>query len=250
MNEHAPVPADPQTAPGGGLASAFASDLTLLARFHDRELDSATLETLASLPVAQWLSLRLQGPLFEEASRLIETALGGISDCANRAVLDELAAEYAAIYLTHAYRASPVESVWRDDELLERQAAMFAVRDWYRHFGVTVPDWRKRSDDHIAHELEFAGRLLEAGASAGQFGDAARFLRDHPLVWVPEFCTRVSQRCRLKLYAGFALLTLAYIHGLADFLGQASGLDMTPPPLRLSAVAPLGRSTPTCADPP
>lgn len=53
--------------------------------------------------------------------------------------VDELAADYAAIYLTHALRASPHESVWRDDDHLMLQGPTFAVRAFYRRHGVQVP---------------------------------------------------------------------------------------------------------------
>ena len=234
-----------------GVGSALAADLELLARFHDRELDADTLKTLATEPVVHWFNLRLRGSVFDEACRLISGALESISDASNRGILDEHAAEFAAIYLTHAYRAAPTESVWRDEEGLERQAAMFATRDWYQHFGVKVPNWRMRSDDHIVHELEFLSLLLKTSNEKQDFVQPARFLRDHPLVWIPEFCRRVVQRCKLPLYAGFALLTVAYIEQLAEFLGLMSGLDMTAPPLQLPPVVGTnGVKGATCGDPP
>jgi len=251
MSEPAPQTADATIECDQALATALGRDLRLIARFHDRELDSATLDTLASLPVAQWFTLRLRGEVCVEACRLVSDALNGIADHTDRAMLDDYAAEYAAIYLTHSYRAAPTESVWRDEDGLERQGAMFATRKWYGHYGVVVPDWRLRSDDHIVHELEFLALLFESATDNARLTEAARFLRDHPLVWVPEFCKRVSRRCRLQLYAGFALLTLTYIEELAKFLHAVTGLEMTPPALRLSAMAPVPvPGTPTCADPP
>lgn len=235
----------------GNVGEALAADVKLLARLHDRELDAETLNAFKAKPVTRWFNLRLSGSAFEEACRLISSALEGIGDVSDRVILDEHAAEYAAIYLTHAYRAAPTESVWRDEEGLERQAAMFATRDWYEHFGVKVPNWRARSDDHIVHELEFLSLLLESSNDKQGFVQPARFLRDHPLVWVPEFCGRVVQRCKLPLYAGFALLTAAYIEHLAEFLGALSELDMTPPSLQLPPVmGTKGANGPTCGDPP
>jgi|GEM_PF-420737 len=234
-----------------GVGKALAADLKLLARLHDRELDAETLNAFKAEPVARWFNLRLHGPAFDEACRLISGALESMSDASDSAILHEHAAEYAAIYLTHAYRAAPTESVWRDEEGLERQAAMFATRDWYEHFGVKVPNWRTRSDDHIVHEIEFLSLLLETSNDKQILVQSARFLRDHPLVWIPEFCRRVVQRCKLPLYAGFALLTVTYIEHLAEFLGLLSGLDMTPPPLQLAPLAEAkGVKGATCGDPP
>src|SRR5262245_7571551 len=113
-----------------GVGQALAADIKLLARLHDRELDAETLNAFKAEPVMRWFNLRLRGPAYHEAYQLISGALESVSDTSDRAILDEYAAEYAAIYLTHAYRAAPTESVWRDEEGLERQAAMFATRDW------------------------------------------------------------------------------------------------------------------------
>lgn len=118
---------------------------------------------------------------------------------------DELAADYAAIYLTHALRASPHESVWRDDDHLMLQGPTFAVRDFYRRHGVQVPDWRARADDHLVHELEFTALLLERGDAR----EAARFLKTHLLAWLPDFAARVAQRAATPFYAALAGLTLA-----------------------------------------
>lgn len=251
MNEAQLRTADGAMSDDAGVGKPLAVDLKLLARLHDRELNTETLNALKTQPVAHWFNLRLRGPIFDEACRLISGALEGIADASDREILDEHAAEYAAIYLIHSYCAAPTESVWRDEEGLERQAAMFATRDWYQHFGVKVSNWRMRSDDHIVHELEFLSLLLETSTDEQGFAQSARFLRDHPLVWIPEFVRRVVQRCRLPLYAGFALLTVAYIEHLAELLGLLSGLDMTPPPLQLSSLAGAnGGKGPICSDPP
>jgi len=118
---------------------------------------------------------------------------------------DDLAVDFAAIYLTHALRASPHESVWRDEDHLMLQEPTFAVRAFYRRHGVQVADWRQRPDDHLATELEFIALLLERG----ELKEAARFLRAHLLVWLPSFAARVSQRAATPFYAALAGLTLA-----------------------------------------
>lgn len=234
------------------VGAALASDLGLLARLHDRELDEEILDIIKEIPVREWFSLNLEGPEAEEAFRLIEKSLAEIPDLSEPGAVDELAAEYAAIYLTHAYRSAPTESVWRDEEGLERQAAMFRVRSWYEHYGIRVPNWRVRSDDHIVHEIEFLAFLCEVGKDADNMAQPARFLREHPLVWIPEFCRRVVQRCQLPLYAGIALLTLAYLQRLAEFLGKLTGEDMTAAPMELphGATGVNGSKMPTCGDPP
>lgn len=230
-------------------ATAIAEDLEVLARLHDREVDAELIGTLRGRPVGQWFMLRLGDPAFDEAARLIELGLAELPDPPDAAALDDLAAEYAAIYLTHAYRVSPCESVWRDEDNLERQEAMFKVRAWYRRAGLTVPDWRRRSEDHLVSELDFLARLMRGAVDAGTAKMAAAFMREHLLVWIPDFAARVVARCRSPFYAGVALLTAAYLGELATVLGHVLGEDMTAVPAK--AEVPAGsRPVPTCGDPP
>ena len=55
--------------------------------------------------------------------RSMRAAVAELDDDA--ATLDELAADFAAIYLNNAYGASPYESVWLHDEHLACQQPMF-----------------------------------------------------------------------------------------------------------------------------
>jgi TorA maturation chaperone TorD len=120
---------------------------------------------------------------------------------------DDLAADYAGIYLTHAMRAAPYESVWRDEDQLMMQAPTFAVREFYTRHGVVVQNWRHQPDDHLSHELRFVALLLERGERR----EAARFLRTHLLVWLPMFTEKVAQRAETRFYADLATLTLACV---------------------------------------
>lgn len=239
-----PSPADVMRA-----GAALADDLMLLARLADREVDADVIEALRSAPVAAWFSLKLDGVEFDEAASLFAQAFAEMPEPVDTGALDELAAEFAAIYLTHHYRASPNESVWRDDEGLERQQAMFAVRAWYQRHGVSAPDWRRRADDHLVHELEFLASLIRDAGTTGALDAAARFLREHPLVWVRAFARTVVMRCRLSFYAGVGLLTAIYLDHLAQVLGETLGCDMTPAPIEGQVGAPSQGATLTCADP-
>lgn len=231
-----------------GMRAAFADDFALLARFHDREPDAELIEMLRGVPVEEWFALRLEGADFDEARRLMSQALANLPQPLDAAALDDLAAEYAAIYLTYGYRASPAESVWVDDDGLEHQAPMFAVREWYRRFGLEAPNWRKRSDDHLVYQLqalEFALRDLDNPQSLPMM---AAFLREHPLVWVPDFVSCVVSRCRHEFFAGLTLLTGVYLMRFAKLLGALLDQDMTPRAIVKDQNC--GVQGPTCADPP
>lgn len=226
--------------------AALADDIRLLIRLSDREIDADLVTRLRAVAPADWFGLQLEHMEGEAIGGMIARGLADLSDPPTQDELDDLAAEFAAIYLSYSYHAAPTESVWRNEENLERQEAMFLVRSWYAHHGVRVPDWRIRSDDHLVNELQFLALLIETAPGREGLAEAARFLRDHLLVWVPDFGRRVAQRCRKEFYAGCCLLTGAYLRRLAAFLGDLSGLDMTPPELLLHGEA--APAVPSCGD--
>lgn len=203
---------------------ALAADLQLLAQLHEREPDAALLEELGCGPIAELLALALEGEAARAGCALLERALVELPRPITRAVLDELAAEYAAIYLVHAYRAAPSESPWLDKDKIERQEPMFEVRSWYRHYGLAVTDWQQRPDDHLVHELRFLAHLLGLHDHPAALADAARFMDAHPLRWVPDFARRVAQRCANPFFAGVALLTTGYLDELRALLVELAGV--------------------------
>jgi TorA maturation chaperone TorD len=229
--------------------AALADDLMMLARFADREVDADLLALLRAMPVASWFHLTLNGAEADQARALIEDAFAEMLDPVDGRALDDLAAEFAAIYLTHHYRAAPSESVWRDDEGLERQGAMFAVRKWYARYNLQVPDWRRRSDDHLVHELEFLAFLLRNASTEADLREAARFLREHPLVWLRPFTRTIVLRCRLSFYAGIALLTAIHLDSLAQALGETLGCDMSVSLPERAGCDPAGAGLPHCGEP-
>lgn len=231
-------------------AVALGDDLDFLARLHDREPDAALLQFLRGVDPQNWFALKLSGPEFLEGARLMREALSEIGAPPSPQKLDDLAADFAAIYLTHAYRASPCESFWRDEDNLERQQPMFEVRDFYQRHGFGAPDWRMRADDHIAFELSFLGHLLREGDQPEILREAAEFLRLHLLRFVPEFSRRVVSRCQEPFFGGACLLTMAYLLNLRDLFSENFGFDMTPPPDDPRVGCGDAAPRPTCADPP
>jgi len=163
------------------------------------------------------LGLELRSSTGQEALRALAAALAGLPATLDQAVLDQLAADYADIYLTHGYGASPHESVWLDEDHLMRQEPMFQVRAWYARHGLTTGDWRNRPDDHLALQLQFLAHLfaLEQGDT---LAEAARFMDEHLLRWLPRFARRVAERCRTLFFAALALLTDAYCEELRELL--------------------------------
>lgn len=189
--------------------TAIAGDLESLALLHDVELSDDSLNRLRSVSFPDGLGLRLDSELSLRAMELMRASLAELSTPMDVALRDDLAVDYAAIYLTYAYQASPCESVWLDQENLGMQAPMFQVREFYRLFDLAAENWRMRSDDHLCLELHFLAALMRETHPLA-LPEAARFLDEHLLRWLPMFARRVSARCATPFYAGAALLTAAY----------------------------------------
>lgn len=203
--------------------SAIADDLETLALLHDSEPDGSLLAALRGFGFPRNLGLRFSDP---ESSRIADglaMVIAALPDPPDEALLDDLAADFAQIYLTYGLRAAPTESVWLDKENLERQQPMFAVREQYRRHGLQVVDWARRSDDHLVTELRFLAHLVRKPDDAA-LPDAARFLDAHLLRWIPLFASRVAQRCDTEYFAGLAMLTDSYLNELRDVLAALTGL--------------------------
>ena len=202
---------------------AAADDLRLLYLLHDREPDKETLEALRQWPVQEQLGLALRSQMGREAAALLDDALRELPDPIDAESIDALAADYADIYLTHAYRASPCESVWLDDDGLARQEPMFEVRRWFRERGLGTADASKRPDDHLIFQLQFVAHLLDSMHGDDTLRDAARFMDEHLLRWIGQFGGRVAAQCPQGFYVGLMLLTVAYLEELRDLLADFHG---------------------------
>lgn len=202
--------------------TAVGQDLEDLALIHHAELDDAMLARLQSTGFPESLGFSLKGEAAARALSLMSQAVVDLPAPMPESVRDELAADYAAIYLTYAYQASPCESVWLDQENLGMQAPMFQVREFYRLFNLAAENWRMRSDDHLCLELQFLAALMR-DAHPEALPEAARFLDEHLLRWLPLFARRVSTRCATPYYAGVALLTEVYCEQLRDLLAALLG---------------------------
>ena len=195
-----------------------ASDLRLLAFIHHQELNEERLEQIESLGLPMEFSLQLSSKMATEALIILNHGMADLRQHTPMK-LDEHAADYAAIYLNHGYGISPCESTWLDEDGLTMQEPMFQVREWYGRFGLAAQDWRIKTDDHLANQLEFISHLFEQG-SLQILKEAAQFMDEHILRWVMNFSRQVSGRCATPFYAGAAILTAAYLEELRDIQAQ------------------------------
>ncbi len=201
----------------------LAEDLRILAALHDRPPTAETFAELRALDFPHSSTLApSDGPLAETAG-LLTSVLAEIPDPPDSGLLDELAADHASIYLNYGIGASPLESVWFDDDGLICQDAMFQVRQWYERHGLGVNDWRVRPDDHLVYQLQFIAFLLEQGEDAGSLEEAATFMDEHLLRWIGSFAERVLQRGGTPWFGAVAAFTAAWCEALRDTLAASLG---------------------------
>lgn len=200
----------------------LADGLEIAIRFHDREVDLPLLAAVQEHGMTTCYDTILQSMEGRAAARDWRAALLALGVTPDPAVLDDLAADFADIYLTHGYRVAPNGSVWLTEDKLERQLPMFEVRDWYAHYDISVPNWRLRADDHLVHELQFTLFLLRLGGDVAAT-DAGRFLDLHVLPWLPEFCRRAHDRVNQLFYAALMAVTLSVLEEIRTVLERITG---------------------------
>jgi TorA maturation chaperone TorD len=201
----------------------LAEDAATLALLHDAELTPSVLGELRRIGFPGNLGLSPVGETSLGSFEMMRMAVSSLPAQGDAALFDELAADFACIYLTGAHGASPTESYWLSDDHLVCQEAMFDLRTLYAEHGLAVPDWRMRPDDHLVFQLQFLARRLEAAADGDDWSSLARFLDYHLLRWLPDFAGRVAERCDTMFYAGLVMLTNAWLQQVRDLVAADLG---------------------------
>lgn len=193
-------------------SNSVVADLDQLILLHDSEPDMELLIAMKQAEFPLSLGLKLETRRGADAFRVASHVMQELEF--TNSMLEELAADYASIYLNHSIQASPMESVWIDDEGLTHQEPMFQVREYYRQQGLQAEDWRLRSDDHLVMQMRFIQHLMKNS----DFALAASFMDEHLLRWLGLFCDRVATRCATPWFAATALLTHAWFEEFRDLL--------------------------------
>jgi TorA maturation chaperone TorD len=219
--------------PSAEVALAWSEDVATLALLQDRELTPALLAEMRLIGFPDNLGMVPLDERQREIFKAMRQAIAALPDAPDTAFMDDLAADFAAIYLTGALDASPFESFWLSDDHLVCQEPMFAMRKLYAEDGLTVPDWRKRPDDHLVFQLQFLARRLERLATKtaadnaldvrDQWRSLAMLLDHHLLRWLPDLTSRVAARCDTEFYAALLLLTDAWCMQLRDLIALNLG---------------------------
>jgi TorA maturation chaperone TorD len=137
-------------------------------------------------------------------------------------VLEELAVEYAALFLGPGEHVPPYESVYAErgtGTLWGEQTV--AVRRYVQAAGFECEGKHAGIPDHVSVELEFMSELSRREAEAWSRSDRAaaancleyqqEFMSEHLGTWVFRFCERVVEAAGLPFYRDIARLTSEFL---------------------------------------
>lgn len=205
------------------LGRALAEDAATLALLQDHELSEEVLSELKRIGFPDNLAQLPNNDASQKVFHVMRETIAGLPASFDQTMLDELAADFAAIFLTGAHGASPYESYWLSEDHLLCQEAMFDIREIYGEQGLSVANWHQRPDDHLVYQLQFIAHLLEIAATDSDWRSLADFLDYHLLRWLPDFADRVALRSYTPFYAALALMTDAWCQQLRHLIEQHLG---------------------------
>lgn len=127
-------------------------------------------------------------------------------------------------------KAPPWECVYLTGERILFQEATLKVREAYRSENMLPTQYPHVSDDHIAIELDFMGKLSVKCQEAFEVQDATEFrrllgvqsafLREHLLKWVTKYTNDLGATVPNSLYAYVGTLCAAFLHSDAELLEE------------------------------
>jgi TorA maturation chaperone TorD len=164
-------------------------------------------------------------PLLIDAGFDIEDELGDGMD--DDTLLEQLAVEYAALFLGPGGHISPHESVhadpaggklWGDETV--------AVKRYIEALDLSLDDDYRGLPDHISVELDLMASLVGHEARGWEQGDLANvanalayqqeFMQEHLLRWVPLFCRKVIETSGMAFYRDLARVTRDFLASEAE----------------------------------
>jgi TorA maturation chaperone TorD len=134
-------------------------------------------------------------------------------------VVEELAVEYAAVFVGPFTHLAPYESAFLEGRLMGD--ASVEVSRFYKRCGYGRAHSSRALPDHVGVELELMHHLAKREAECWQRGDVdtanrfrslqREFLFKHLLGWVPDFCRKVEETASHPFYVYMARLTREFL---------------------------------------
>ena len=150
------------------------------------------------------------------------------ADLGKDRLVEELACEYARLFIGPGKHVGPHESLHRDDHAVGLWGPSTAeVKRFIEHHGLGYEERFKGMPDHISAEFQFMAELANAEADAIEGGKDAEaiqsqeiqrvFHQEHVSCWVPSFCDKVIELTQFDFYRTFARMakTLCSVEAVA-----------------------------------
>jgi TorA maturation chaperone TorD len=185
----------------------------LLAAIYRREMTSDLLKQLkdpSMLGVLSNLGIKLNNGFLEKPEHQL---------------LEDLAVEYARLFIGPGKHISPHESVHhkRDDGQWDQLwgPSTAEVKKFIESAGLGFQSEYTGLPDHISVELEFIQLVTYSEEKAWEDGDRdlalacleneKKFIQKHLAEWIPDFCDKVINEAELPFYRVMAELTKKFI---------------------------------------
>lgn len=217
-----------------------AEDLQVLSRLCRRELDEPFFIALREMNFPHTLTLlpeRIPGSQGDNSSgvrqskvpdelsefeRALETWWRILQRRYTAAFGDELASDYAEVFLTGHCGGSPEQSFWTDPDHLRRQGSYLEMKALLKDHGRINSMDQTVSADHLSIQLEFASSLLRELSGKKETEDSrnrlAWFLEQKILDWLPLYQKELRTLCPNNPYRfvidgieGYLRLILEYL---------------------------------------
>ncbi|MBW2306257.1 MAG: molecular chaperone TorD family protein [Deltaproteobacteria bacterium] len=140
-------------------------------------------------------------------------------------VEEELACEYAALFIGPGKHIAPYESIYVPDST-GRVGEYWGectvdMKNWVEHYGLKIDEKFESIPDHISIELEFMQKIIEQENLAWNRNDREtaerclkvekEFFKKHIIQWIPEFCEKVIEAAEIDFYREMARMTKDFI---------------------------------------
>ncbi len=152
----------------------------------------------------------LAGFFSNEPTREMFDFLNEAISCSIEDTIEGIEVDFATMFIVPGNGLQPFESLYNrapDEEPSLWGKATKDVAGFYRAYGVHIDESTGILPDHISVELGFMGHLIEREDNNAQ----RRFLEEHLLKWIPEFCDRVYSKANTDFYKGVSKLTKEFI---------------------------------------
>lgn len=168
--------------------------------------------------------------LYSSALSSAKLVLGAAKSCPGKSP-ERLRNEYTRLYVGPLeLQAPPWESIYVSKRKQLFDENTLNVRNFYRSQGFLPAEYPKVADDHIALECAFIAQLGdracraffndEAGVAKASLDASQLFLKEHLLLWLPNYVRDLDEIEGAEFYPIMARLALEYAKVDSNFISE------------------------------